>query len=78
MTDRAMKELAAILPKHYVCVLRDLTSDPSRVSFESKLSACYHAWGLVSAPPGWAVNNDPWKLTKNGRRLMRLLEEQDE
>ncbi len=78
MTDRAMKELAATLDKRYAFALRDLTVDPSKVSFEFKFSAHYHAWGLVKSPPGWAVNNKPWKLTKNGKRLMRALEAQGE
>jgi hypothetical protein len=76
VSERAMKELAATLDKRYAFALRDLTTDPSRVSFEFKLSVYYHAWGLVKAPLGWAVSNKPWKLTKNGKRLMRALEAQ--
>ncbi|CAB4155353.1 hypothetical protein UFOVP670_11 [uncultured Caudovirales phage] len=74
MTEREIKKLGEVLDKRYAFALRDLASDPSKVSFEYKLSAHYHAWHFIKSPPGWAVNNDPWKLTKNGKRLMRALE----
>lgn len=52
-----------------------LATDPTGVSFDDRLAATRYP-GLLETPFGWAVKNDPWRLTPTGATVRAELEKE--
>jgi hypothetical protein len=68
-------EIAARLTARERDLLVALSTDPASVSFDDRLAA--GRTRLLDVPCGWAVSDQPWRLTPLGREVRAIIEKED-
>lgn len=69
------KQIAAEMSPDEKRLFLALATDPTGVSFDDRMAAT-RATHLLETPFGWAVKNDPWRLTKTGAAVRAELEKE--